>query len=481
MGEFLQSSPTEAAAESLTKPYDAIVVGGGTSGMAVAATLVQRGRRVILIDAGPASFLTHLQNTELRFAPALLRALRDRVRYRPALADGEFFGTNFGCLGGRGLFWNGASPRFSASDFAAWPVAAVPTESDYAWAEVQFRVTRQFGETNLARRLNQALSQTGISFEPGPYAVETGSAADARLGSGVASAFGFFFRIAGAAIAEGRLRVLTDCLVHRIVLDGTLAKAVEVAGDEGAQVQILGTSIVLAAGGIESIKLAALSGLPDPAGRIGKGLQEHIFYNALLEAPQHYDPRQVDTAILYARAPTIVQQQWELHAPGNRMFAIDDGTNWQPAAGAPYQIMIRSFAGTEKRDANHVESQPGGLGSATVHFSYTPRDQETMEAMKADALRIAAALDAAPADAVPLDAPQRIRAPGSSYHEAGGLDMGIDLDRSVTDPSGVFHAVPNLVSADAASFPMIGATNPHLTLLASARRKALALNERLNA
>lgn len=98
--------------------------------------------------------------------------------------------------------------------------------------------------------------------------------------------------------------------------------------------------------------------------------------------------------------------------------------------------MIRSFAGTEKREASA-------------------------------------------ADAVPLDAPERIRAPGSSYHEAGGLDMGTSPDQSVTDADGVFHAVRNLVCADAASFPMVGATNPHLAILAGARRKARTLIERL--
>ena len=56
-----------------------------------------------------------------------------------------------------------------------------------------------------------------------------------------------------------------------------------------------------------------------------------------------------------------------------------------------------------------------------------------------------------------------------------------DPNASVTAPDGRFHTAPELVCADAAAFPRIGATNPHLTIVAIARRKARLLADRLAA
>jgi choline dehydrogenase-like flavoprotein len=53
--------------------------------------------------------------------------------------------------------------------------------------------------------------------------------------------------------------------------------------------------------------------------------------------------------------------------------------------------------------------------------------------------------------------------------------MGADPKTSVTDAYGRFHKAPMLLCADAASFPRIGATNPHLTIVAMARRQAAKL------
>jgi choline dehydrogenase-like flavoprotein len=66
-----------------------------------------------------------------------------------------------------------------------------------------------------------------------------------------------------------------------------------------------------------------------------------------------------------------------------------------------------------------------------------------------------------------------VRRPGFSYHEAGGLGMGESAETSVTDPFGRFWACENLVACDASAWPTTGATNPHITIAAVARRNAL--------
>lgn len=467
------------ARDAQEKPFDAVIVGGGSAGLTVARTLFEQGLAVAVLEAGPAPFLTHITNTDLRFTRGLTRNLRDANQYRPDLAGGGFFGTNYGCLGGRGLFWNGAAPRYSYEDLGGWPIDPPDLDADYGWAEGQFRVGTSMGRTPLAQRMLTLLAEAGLPGEPGPFAADIDDLYVGRLGSGIASGLCVFFRACGEAVAAGKLKLSVNSLVDRLLIEDGKVRGVSVARSGGTPVEVAARTVVLAGGGIESVKLAALSDVPDPEGRIGRGLQEHLFYSCIGKCAALYDPVRRDSAIIYRRAPSQDAHQWEVHVPGNRLFAIDDGTPWQPDDSPPYQLMMRSFAATEKTDDNHVESRPGALGSALVHFRHTARDQATMARIVEDAARMAEALDMVPADPPAVDSLERFRPPGSSYHEAGGLDMGTDPGSAVTDVDGRFFAVPNLIAADAAAFPRIGATNPHLTIVAVARRKARALAQAL--
>lgn len=474
MPTLFDTSPDQLAADSAKLPFDAIVVGGGSAGLTTALTLAEHGKTAVILEAGPAPFLTHISNTDLRFAPGLARDLRAAVQYSPSLSGGTTFGNNYGCLGGRSLFWNGAAPRYSSAEFDGWPIGSPDLEGDYAWAEDALRVTSFFGEGELATRIIDRLKRAGFAAEPGPFACDSAQPAPGRLSAGIGSGLGFFLRKAGSAVAQGSIRIATRSLAYRIILSNGFAKGVIVQRD-GEDFEILARSVVLAGGGIESIKLAALSGVPDPNARLGRGLQEHLFYHGLFAAPHLFDPARAQAAVVYVPAAERSSHQWELHIPGDRLFAVDGIAPWTPDASTTYHIMIRSFAATEKRDENFVDAKDGPLGSSVVHMAHSARDEQTKAEIYDSARGIAAALELVPTDADGVDGAARFRALGSSYHEAGGLDMGLDRTTSVTDPNGRFHQVPNLICADAAAFPRIGASNPHLTIVAVARQKARAL------
>ncbi|WP_229443060.1 GMC oxidoreductase [Massilia psychrophila] len=419
----------------------------------------------------------------MRFSRQLSRELRDTLAYRQNLDGGGHFGPNYSCLGGRGLFWNGASPRYSPGDFAHWPSTGVPTEADYLWAEHQFHVSAGMGETAMAQNIIVRLKQATYAAEPGPFSADISGLYPGRLSAGIGSGLGLFLRACGDALVKSEITVTINTRVDELLIEGGAVRGVLAFQDRNSRspVELLGRSVVLCGGGLESVKLAAVSKVPDPNKRIGRGIQEHLFYTASLNAHALYDRDTPSSAIVYVRAPSQVEHQWELHAPGNRLFAIDDGSIWAPASSPPYEIMIRAFAATEKRDDNALEARRGPLGSSTIHFTLSLADQLRKDQILADAVRFARALGAAPSASPALESVERFRPVGSSYHEAGGLDMGLELTTSVTMPDGRFHHLDNLVSGDAASFPRIGATNPHLTIVALARRKATLLAQRLTA
>jgi choline dehydrogenase-like flavoprotein len=109
---------------------------------------------------------------------------------------------------------------------------------------------------------------------------------------------------------------------------------------------------------------------------------------------------------------------------------------------------------------------PGvGLGSYRVSLRPGASDDALIESMRAGVEAAGQALGAQPADVDVLSL-------GSSYHEAGGLQMGTSESASVVDEFGRLWAEPRVRVVDASAWPSIGAANPHLTLVAIARRQA---------
>src|SRR5882757_10311228 len=120
--QYLLTPVETLAAQSTSQPWDAVIVGGGTAGLSAARALAERGRRVAVLEGGPLVLVTHTSTTDLRFDQAGLARLQAMVEYSPRQPDGSIFGHLFACLGGRAMWWNGAAPRFAASDFATWPI-----------------------------------------------------------------------------------------------------------------------------------------------------------------------------------------------------------------------------------------------------------------------------------------------------------------------------------------------------------------------
>jgi choline dehydrogenase-like flavoprotein len=133
--------------------------------------------------------------------------------------------------------------------------------------------------------------------------------------------------------------------------------------------------------------------------------------------------------------------------------------------------MLRSFGPVETREENRVEARVENKpGSYVVHLVYSQRDLDLRDRMRTALSEIGQTLGAEEVEV-------EVLTPGRSYHEAGGLGMGTDAAASVTDPSGRFWQYQNLFACDASVWPSTGASNPHVTIGAIARRNAtLALD-----
>lgn len=163
------------------KPFDIIVVGGGTFGSAIAEHIwfrqreAGRGLRTLVVDTGLFTVPEHVQNTGiLGFAdpgtPVLLdenlpqaKQLRNEVWGVPWKSTIPFKGLAY-TLGGRSLYWGGWSPRLLDEEVTTWPATTmsdlrsryfdestrqigVDDTNDYIFGELQNALRQRLFET----------------------------------------------------------------------------------------------------------------------------------------------------------------------------------------------------------------------------------------------------------------------------------------------------------------------------------------------
>lgn len=173
------------------RPFDVIVIGGGTFGGVIAEHLWFRFRqrqsdeRVLVLEAGLFALPEHVQNTGIQgldaAPPSTLDALRQANRGAPDplppvnevwgipwRSDTGFPGLAF-CVGGRSLYWGGWSPRLLPSELTAWPADLVADLNARYFDEAsrQIGVTETndfiFGELHSALRDVLASGIGGVS------------------------------------------------------------------------------------------------------------------------------------------------------------------------------------------------------------------------------------------------------------------------------------------------------------------------------
>lgn len=162
LGRFICNHPSEVSG----RPFDAIVIGGGTFGAVIAEHLWFRGNegaarprqyRVLVLESGNFVLPEHVQNIGLRGldpppptrledyrkesnnAPDPLPPRRE-VWGTPWLADVPFTGLAY-CLGGRSVYWGGWSPQLLDEEIATWPADLVADLGSRYFGEA----TRQIG------------------------------------------------------------------------------------------------------------------------------------------------------------------------------------------------------------------------------------------------------------------------------------------------------------------------------------------------
>jgi choline dehydrogenase-like flavoprotein len=527
-------------------PFDVVVIGSGMFGGYIADKIYRRadpiGLRVLVVDAGAFLLPTHVQNMPRLglFGPseqvvasnAQDPGTQNIVWGHPWHSNQAFPGLAY-CIGGRSIFWGGWSPRLTPPDLGsrpagevAWPSDAVtylqtnyPTMAE----EIGASPTDDFisGQSELVKALKarfKAVIDPKL-VEDAPLAVQAQAPVSAPglfPFDKYSSAYLLFDAVRedidkhwrGNIDAWRRLMVLPRAQVVRLTTAGNRITELELLVND--QQQFLrpplispDCTVVLAAGTIESTRLALDSLLPPATGanRMGSNLMAHlrsditakIKRSAIIATP----PKELEIAALLVRGATSDGHQYHFQVTASAGTGSDDNL----FAAIPDLEFLDHLRANQDPDwipitlraigqmIGHPTAQPGDVKVSWINLAMQndprtnrPRAWVNLDPSNADltawtemeqaAVALVNKLAGSSANIQNVNVSRNNI--GTTHHEAGTLWMG-PSGESVTDSFGKFHNLANTYVAGPALFPVIGSANPSLTATTLASRTADAI------
>lgn len=284
--------------------FDVIVIGSGIGGGIVADQLSDQGLDVLVLEAGGYLFPAHVANLPRRHRIGQFDKhvwnLFEEFKVQNYVNDGTTFydgGQAFN-LGGRSLFWGGLIPRMAWWELDLWPRESIRwylEDGGYQRAEdLLNRVPLSASpyHREIKRLLRSMLP--GFTHFDAPMAVQYTNNGLGTISTGMFSTADLLMESCMTDGPQGNqhLRINLNHVVVNLETFGDRVTQV-VAHDLIANQlrSFRARYVILSAGTIESAKLAQISQLHDPNGKIGVGLTDHpIFFTHFMipaDAPLH--------------------------------------------------------------------------------------------------------------------------------------------------------------------------------------------------
>jgi len=459
--------------------FDVVVVGSGAGGGIVAGELAQRGRDVLLLEAGGHYTAADFTRFEAKATHELFWPIRFALQ-----ADGPPIVLLAGrCVGGTTTINTKVALRVHERDVAKWHEATgLTNERGESFSTGDLAPYYQRVEQRLGVRERTDWTKSVYTVEPGFAALGAGlepvhSYTDVncmRCGSclqGCPTNAGKSTQntYIHEAWARGLLELRANANVERVLVEGGTATGVEYSDAAGATHHVQADAVVVAAGALNTPQLLTRSGLG--GGAVGRHLGLHpvrLVYGRF-EEPQ-------DAHMVYPITAHCMDHQHDEDGG----FVIEATTIQDPIGfatglcdehgplwGKPLVEAARRYRHwvgvlAMVNDENNAAVVTGDDGSERFDVEFRPSEHERLDRslqFSRDALLAAGAK-------------QVLWSGLASTHVQGSCRMGDDPERSVVDRNCESHAVKRLYVGDGSLVPMTLSVNPSLTIMALATRLA---------
>ena len=467
--------------------YDVIIIGSGMGGGPLADALSDAGVRTLVLEAGGLTLPTHMTSLPGDWSRT---ANHHRVGHFVNEPGSDFLPGVHLNLGGRSVYWSGLIPRMRDWELAFWPapVRTFLQQQGYDRAETLMRKATRLGpfQDQVVATLASDLPAWQVENLPRsahqPFVGASGQLGDiVQDSTGVFSTADLLLSSLSYAGQAGRqnLTINLGHLVTHIATNGTNATEVvcqDLLGN--ATRRYRGRFIVLAAGSLESPRIAMNSGLTDPSGKLGIGLTDHpAFFSAAYDIPNGSPfggTKRHAKVFLFKKLATFQDHPFNVEVVVNPdLWHVRNSDDDLVPTPNPSKIKMTFSFASPLDDGNRVSS-PGVGQKLSVRVARNESGRPHFDAARITRNAILASLG------VPFTAGE-----GMGYgnegtvHHAGGTMRMSGNATGVVDTDLRFEQYDNLYCADPSVWPFIPAANPALTLVALSLRLADHLRGRL--